>query len=283
MNIMMKNTISITQRFSLVALLVAMLLMIAAPPSLVQAAAPVAGFGTALDFDGTNDYIDSGGIDFAQDAYTIEIWFNTSTSSRSTIFSDINIGDKLTITAPLKPEWLTLIDKSDGTAILSGTPTEAAINYDIALRVNDGRVDVDQSFTVNVTEIEPPPIPGTLHAANPNNFGGQAITDDMNIEENRSISHAVFEGNVVENEGLISNSTIGASTTLTGGKLTGTITNEGTIADIHFVGSKLEGGTLSGNIVNNSKRRVRPTHLFKCLHGLVAFLYPPYACFFVIY
>ena len=142
------------------------------------------------------------------------------------------------------------LDTLDGKIMLKASLTLA----DGALGDNtgvDGRIVIGASGIA--IEIKPPPIPSTLNAANTNNFGGQAITDDMNIEENRSISNVVFEGDVVENKGLISNSTISANTTLTGGKLTGTITNEGTIADIYFVGIKLEGGTLSGNIVNNSK------------------------------
>jgi hypothetical protein len=114
-------------------------------------------------------------------------------------------------------------------------------------------ITLDADKTCTPVFIEPPPVTSRPIIANPNNFGGQAITDDISIEENRSISNVVFKGNVVKNEGLISNSTIGQNTTLTGGKLTGTIINEGTIADINFVGMELSGGTLSGYIVNSSK------------------------------
>ena len=80
----------------------------------------------------------------------------------------------------------------------------------------------------------------------------QIFPIDINVGETASISHALFEANV-ENQGLISNSIIEENATLTGGKLTGNITNQGTITDIEFVGAKLSGGTLSGTIVNNSK------------------------------
>jgi hypothetical protein len=82
--------------------------------------------------------------------------------------------------------------------------------------------------------------------------GGKTFTKEVEVGENISISHAKFAKDV-KNNGMISNSTIGTDATLTGGKLTGNIINEGTIVDINFVGAKLEGGTLSGNIVNNSK------------------------------
>ena len=82
--------------------------------------------------------------------------------------------------------------------------------------------------------------------------GGETFTDDIIIGEHASISNAVFEGNVT-NYGWISNSEFTASATLNGGNLTGTITNEGTIADVNFVGIELDGGTLSGIITNNSQ------------------------------
>jgi hypothetical protein len=79
--------------------------------------------------------------------------------------------------------------------------------------------------------------------------GGKTFTKEVEVGENISISQANFAKDV-KNKGIISNSTIGSEATLTGGKLSGYIINEGTIADIHFVGAKLEGGTLSGYIVN---------------------------------
>jgi len=62
----------------------------------------------------------------------------------------------------------------------------------------------------------------------------------------------MFDGNVL-NQGLVSNSTIETGITLTGGRLTGTTTNNGTIADVVFVGAQLSGGTLSGTITNSSQ------------------------------
>jgi hypothetical protein len=84
------------------------------------------------------------------------------------------------------------------------------------------------------------------------NVDQQIFPTNIHVGETASISHALFKADV-ENSGLISNSTIGENATLTGGKLTGNITNEGTITDIEFVGAKLSGGTLSGTITNNSE------------------------------
>ncbi|HEX9985260.1 MAG TPA: cadherin domain-containing protein, partial [Thermoanaerobaculia bacterium] len=41
--------------------------------------------------------------------------------------SDPDVGDTRTITAPTKPAWLTLVDNGDGTATLSGTPTNSDV------------------------------------------------------------------------------------------------------------------------------------------------------------
>ena len=51
---------------------------------------------------------------------------------------------------------------------------------------------------------------------------------------------------------MVSNLTIEADATLTGGKVTGYIQNEGTMADFTFVGASLSGGILKGEIYNNS-------------------------------
>jgi len=84
------------------------------------------------------------------------------------------------------------------------------------------------------------------------NAGEQTFTNEVEVGENVSVARATFESDV-DNKGMISNSTIGANATLTGGKLTGNIINEGIIADANFVGITLSGGTLSGTITNNSK------------------------------
>ncbi|MDM8560474.1 choice-of-anchor U domain-containing protein, partial [Candidatus Parabeggiatoa sp. HSG14] len=78
----------------------------------------------------------------------------------------------------------------------------------------------------------------------------QVIPYDVVITITGSVSHLIFEGRV-ENYGLVSNSTI--KKTLTGGKLTGYIINEGTIADTELVGASITGGTLAGTITNNSE------------------------------
>ncbi|MEK7989893.1 MAG: choice-of-anchor D domain-containing protein, partial [Thiotrichaceae bacterium] len=81
---------------------------------------------------------------------------------------------------------------------------------------------------------------------------GGTITD-ANIGEGASISGGNLEGNVVNN-GMISQVKIVANTVVNGGKASGTIIIEdgGVFNDFEFVGAELRGGTLGGNIINNS-------------------------------
>ncbi len=81
--------------------------------------------------------------------------------SYSITTSDVDSGDTLTITAPTLPAWLTLVDHGDGTATLKGTPDDAEVgDHSVALRVNDGSVDVDQSFTLTVDAVNDLPVLG---------------------------------------------------------------------------------------------------------------------------
>ena len=72
--------------------------------------------------------------------------------------SDVD-GNALTITAPTLPDWLTLVDNGDGTATLSGTPTNAEVgDQSVVLEVSDGALTDTQNFTLNVSgaTIDPP-------------------------------------------------------------------------------------------------------------------------------
>jgi len=60
--------------------------------------------------------------------------------------------DVLTITAPTIPPWLMLTDNGDGTASLSGTPPDGSLrNNPVVINVNDGTVDIQQSYTLIVS------------------------------------------------------------------------------------------------------------------------------------
>jgi autotransporter-associated beta strand protein len=67
-------------------------------------------------------------------------------------------GDARTITAPTKPAWLSITDNGNGTATLTGTPLNANAGANsVTIRVNDGTVNTDQSFTITVTDVNNAP------------------------------------------------------------------------------------------------------------------------------
>ncbi|MDY6994059.1 MAG: choice-of-anchor D domain-containing protein, partial [Pseudomonadota bacterium] len=80
---------------------------------------------------------------------------------------------------------------------------------------------------------------------------GQTITD-ATLGPQASVAGGQFAGDI-RSQGLVSLVTIQAGAQLTGGKLTGYILNEGTLADFEFVGAILSGGTLAGHIINSSQ------------------------------
>ncbi len=73
--------------------------------------------------------------------------------------SDPDVGDSRTIIATTLPGWLILTDNLDGTATLSGTPTNADFGpNNVVLNVEDvAGAAVDQVFTINVDNANDPP------------------------------------------------------------------------------------------------------------------------------
>jgi hypothetical protein len=65
---------------------------------------------------------------------------------------DANLGDTRSVVAPVKPAWLNLTDHGDGTATLSGTPTNDDLGeHPVTLRVQDTALaTATQSYTITV-------------------------------------------------------------------------------------------------------------------------------------
>jgi len=82
------------------------------------------------------------------------------------------------------------------------------------------------------------------------NAQGETLTS-VTVAEGASLANAVLE-DFVYNQGWISNSTVQTATELLGGIITGYMTNKGTMTDFEFRGALVKGGTLSGDITNNS-------------------------------
>lgn len=71
--------------------------------------------------------------------------------------SDVD-GDSLSFSATSVPSWLTLIDHTDGTATLSGTPTNSEVgDHAIVIEVSDGTLTDTQSFTITVANTNDAP------------------------------------------------------------------------------------------------------------------------------
>ncbi len=66
-------------------------------------------------------------------------------------------GNPLILTAPTLPGWLTLTDHHDGTATLSGTPTQAGDSA-VVLRVSDSAMTTDQSWNIAVPPTNSAPV-----------------------------------------------------------------------------------------------------------------------------
>ncbi len=82
------------------------------------------------------------------------------------------------------------------------------------------------------------------------NAGGQMISIN-HLMPQAVIADGIIE-QVIENEGWLINIQITANGQIKGGKLSGTIDNQGLIEDIEFKGKLLQGGTLGGYIRNTS-------------------------------
>jgi len=79
------------------------------------------------------------------------------TYTYSILVSDVDAGDTLVITAVMLPGWLILDDHGDGTATLSGTPTDAEIgDHSVGLEVKDAAgATATQDFVIRVNVREP--------------------------------------------------------------------------------------------------------------------------------
>ncbi|NJK87172.1 MAG: hypothetical protein HC906_15535 [Bacteroidales bacterium] len=80
--------------------------------------------------------------------------------------TDPDVGDNITLTVQgTLPSWLNFVDNGNGTATLSGTPTNTAVgtdpyrDYNITVRATDSHTAMDeQSFTIRVTNVNDAPV-----------------------------------------------------------------------------------------------------------------------------
>ena len=141
--------------------------------------------------DGTVDVDQSFTITVANtnDAPTITSVANTAATedlaySYTFTVNDVDVGDSLTLSAPTLPTWLSF---DPATGILAGTPTNNEVgDHAVVLRVNDGTVDVDQSFTINVANVNDA---GTVTIDNTTPAQGDTLT--ANVIDPDGVSGAI--------------------------------------------------------------------------------------------
>jgi hypothetical protein len=148
--------------------------------------------------------------------------------------TDADAGDTLTISSGTLPGWLTLTDNGDGTATLSGTPTNADVGTaDITLTVSDGTASTDQAFTITVANVNDAP---TVTSGGIILFQDTTGTVQVNVSDpdvGDTFTYVVTRqsnlgGNAtVDSSGLVTYDATGATT----GTTTGAQTVEVTVTD----------------------------------------------------
>ncbi|WP_227814678.1 cadherin domain-containing protein [Nitrogeniibacter aestuarii] len=116
--------------------------------------------------------------------------------SYSITTTDPDSGASLTITATTLPSWLTLTDNGDGTATLSGTPTNSEVgNHNVVLQVSDGSLTDSQSYTVTVSNTNDAPTitSGATTNAAENQTGATTVTaSDVDVGD--TLSYSIIGG-----------------------------------------------------------------------------------------
>lgn len=103
---------------------------------------------------------------------------NGNAYSYTAAATDIDVGDSLILSAPTLPAWMAF---NATTGALTGTPVTTDIGaHAVVIRVNDGTVNVDQSFTITVNSVGTPIAMTTLLSATE---GGVVGIDDIGPDE----------------------------------------------------------------------------------------------------
>jgi hypothetical protein len=115
--------------------------------------------------------------------------------------TDADPADVLTYSAPVKPVWLSF---NASTRVLSGTPTAANIGtHAVTLRVNDGKVNTDQSFVITVSS-------GTVTNKLVDDFvGGDGLPGSMN---DLGFTIESWKANLTLNSGALTIANLAGST-----------------------------------------------------------------------
>ncbi len=99
-------------------------------------------------------------------------------------------GDAVDIQGVNIPAWLTLTDNGDGTASLSGTPTNShalAGQYDVSLNASDGIATSSQNFTIDVINVNDAPVLSDGSYSTPENTSVSILFIDISEDVDGNI------------------------------------------------------------------------------------------------
>ena len=186
--------------------------------------------------------------------------------SYSVTVDDDDVTDNLSISATEAPGWLSF-DQS--TNVLFGTPTNANVgDHTVVIKVNDGTVDIYQSFTLTVINTNDAPVlsglPITVVAEDaPYNFQPSSLDDDNDNLTFSIVNDPIWSIFDVETGGLTgtpNNSHVGAydgivisvtdgidSVALDAFTLTVTNTNDAPVGAVTISGMATQGQTLTAS------------------------------------
>ena len=124
---------------------------------------------------------------------------------------DIDTGDTVTLTGTTIPSWLTF---TAGTGVLAGTPGNSHVGtHEVVITASDGTVDINQSFTITVANVNDAPTGSVTISGRPTQ--GEVLTASNNIADVDGMETITYTW---------SNGKTGASITLTQADVDTTIT-----------------------------------------------------------
>ncbi|MFC1961884.1 putative Ig domain-containing protein [Chloroflexota bacterium] len=115
------------------------------------------------------------------------------------VTSDPDPGNSIIVTADLLPPWLSLTDSGDGTATLTGTPTNGDVgSHSVILQAMDNLSDsTTQSFTITVLNTNDAPVftsdPETFITED-ETYTYNIIANDVDIEDELTIAAPTLPG-----------------------------------------------------------------------------------------
>ena len=134
--------------------------------------------------------------------------------------TDVDTSDTLTLTAPTLPNWLTF---TSATGVLAGTPENDNVgSHAVTLRVNDGTVNVDQSFSIVVSNVnDAPTISGTPKTAAVEGVPYSFSVSGNDVDTGSTLTYVIANQPswmTISNSGVVSgtpaNSNIGTSSNI---------------------------------------------------------------------